>query len=53
MKASFVIVTYNRAGDLQRCLDSVLKQEDCETEVIIVDDASKDETCEVAANGPR
>ncbi|VGO21671.1 glycosyltransferase family 2 protein [Pontiella sulfatireligans] len=47
MKASFVIATYNRADDLQRCLDSVLKQENCEIEVIVVDDASKDETCEM------
>lgn len=44
MKASFVIATYNRVDDLVRCLNSVLAQEDCEIEIIVVDDASNDGT---------
>ena len=45
MKASFVIATYNRADDLERCLDSILKQQNCDIEIIVIDDASKDQTC--------
>ena len=45
MKATFVIATYNRADELERCIDSILKQENCDIEVIVVDDASKDRTC--------
>ncbi|MEE9369566.1 MAG: glycosyltransferase family A protein [Pontiella sp.] len=47
MKASFVIATYNRAADLERCLDSILKQQDCEFEILVIDDASTDHTCEM------
>lgn len=47
MKASIVIATYNRADDLERCLDSLLTQQGCEMEVIIVDDASQDRTVEL------
>lgn len=45
MKVSFVIATYNRAHDLERCLDSILLQQNCELEIIVVDDASSDGTC--------
>lgn len=45
MKASFVIATYNRADDLERCLDSILLQKGCEVEIIVIDDASTDRTC--------
>ncbi|MEO0331699.1 MAG: glycosyltransferase, partial [Bacteroidota bacterium] len=42
------ITTYNRANFLGRCLDSVLSQSYKNIEVIIVDDASSDNTSEVA-----
>tara|TARA_B100000902_G_scaffold308341_1_gene297477 strand:+ start:58 stop:225 length:168 start_codon:yes stop_codon:yes gene_type:complete len=44
------ITTYNRASSLSRCLDSVLKQDYQNIEVIIVDDCSSDNTNEVAKN---
>ncbi len=44
MKASIVIATYNRAEDLGRCLDSVLVQQNCDIEIIVVNDASTDST---------
>ncbi len=47
MTASFVIATYNRMDDLDRCLASVLKQEGCDIEVIVIDDASPDGTLEM------
>lgn len=46
MKASVVIATYNRRNDLDRCLASILKQEGCEYDVLVVDDASPDDTVE-------
>ena len=42
------ITTYNRASSLSRCLDSVLKQDYQNIEVILVDDCSSDNTNEVA-----
>ena len=42
-----MIATYNRSADLKRCLDSILQQQGCEIEVIVVDDASTDDTCEM------
>jgi len=45
MKASFVITAYNRVDGLERCLDSILNQDGCDTEIIVVDDASGDRTC--------
>lgn len=46
-KASFVIATYNRADELERCIDSILIQENCDFEILVIDDASKDRTCEL------
>lgn len=46
---SVIIPTYNRANDLDRCLDSLFKQ-DCSLskyEVIVVDDASTDNTSKI------
>lgn len=37
---SVVVPVYNRASVVGRCLDSVLQQEGCEFELIVVDDAS-------------
>lgn len=45
---SVVIPTYNRAGLLRRSVDSVLAQTVADLEVIIVDDASQDDTPRVA-----
>jgi glycosyltransferase involved in cell wall biosynthesis len=44
---SVVIPTYNRAGEIRACLDSVLLAPRCENfEVIVVDDGSSDGTAE-------
>ena len=45
---SLVIPAFNTGKYLARCLDSVLKACDPDCEVIIVDDASTDDTAEVA-----
>src|SRR5215469_12508713 len=44
---SILITTYNSAGFLQRCLESVLQQDYTDREVIIVDNASTDGTREI------
>lgn len=44
---SVVIGTFNRANLLDRCLKSVFSQKDVELEVIIVNDASTDNTHEI------
>jgi Glycosyltransferases involved in cell wall biogenesis len=41
---SIVIPTYNRAGLLRQCIDSVLQQQVGEVELIVVDDGSSDAT---------
>jgi glycosyltransferase involved in cell wall biosynthesis len=46
---SVVIPTRNRPVLLRRTLDSILAQQSADLEVIVVDDASTDETAEVAA----
>jgi glycosyltransferase involved in cell wall biosynthesis len=46
-KISVVITTFNRASLLGRCLDSVFAQTFTDFEVIVVDDASTDETSQV------
>jgi GalNAc5-diNAcBac-PP-undecaprenol beta-1,3-glucosyltransferase len=44
---SVVIPTYNRAALITATLDSVLAQEHDDFEVVLVDDGSTDDTCEV------
>lgn len=44
MKISIIIATFNAAKTLQRCLDSIVPQMTTETELIIVDGGSKDDT---------
>jgi glycosyltransferase involved in cell wall biosynthesis len=44
-----LIATYNRAGYLGECLDSVLSQSIAPAEVIVIDDGSDDATAEVVA----
>lgn len=46
---SVIIPTYNRAGQLRRALDSVLRQTCADFEVIVCDDGSTDNTPEVVA----
>ncbi|MEW8962215.1 glycosyltransferase family 2 protein [Paraclostridium dentum] len=41
---SIIIPTYNRAGTLKRCIESLLKQTYRDYEIIIVDDNSNDDT---------
>ena len=45
---SVCIGTYNRARDLRECLDSVLAQTYPNFEVVVVDNASTDDTVEIA-----
>lgn len=47
MKISVIIPTYNRAQTLPRALDSVMEQSYPAFEVIVVDDASTDETVDM------
>lgn len=47
---SVIIPTYNRANVLERAVQSVLLQQDCEFELIVVDDGSTDNTQEVLKN---
>lgn len=44
---SVVIPTYNRAGALRRCLDSLTRQTTGDFEVLVCDDGSTDDTAEV------
>ena len=48
-KVSVIVPTHNRASMLPRAVDSVLAQTFTDFELIIVDDASEDETPEVVA----
>lgn len=47
MKYSFVIPTYNRANIIVKTLDSVIEQDFKDYEIIVVDDASTDNTRQV------
>lgn len=49
MRVSVVITTYNRAGFVQRAIESALTAAS-DPEVIVVDDCSTDNTAEVCAN---
>lgn len=48
-QVSVVVPTYNRARDLIRCLDSLVKQTYREFEVLVCDDGSTDDTREVVS----
>lgn len=41
---SVVVITYNHAEYITKCLDSILSQQDVQMEVIVADDASSDDT---------
>src|SRR5580704_12002020 len=47
MDISVIIVTYNAAEYIRACLDSVCGQEGVELEILIVDNASADNTAQV------
>lgn len=47
MKISIIIATWNAAKTLNRCLDSIVPQLTNETELIIIDGGSKDNTNEI------
>lgn len=44
---SVILCTYNRAGYLRRCIDSVIRQDFQDWELIVVDDGSTDETFDI------
>jgi len=47
MSISVIIPAYNREKTIRRCLESVLDQSHPLSEIIVVDDDSKDSTCEI------
>lgn len=47
MDVSVVIVNYNTADLLKNCIDSVLKQKNITSEIIVVDNNSKDNSLEI------
>ena len=52
-KVSIVVPTYNRADYLKECLDSIIKQDYPNLEIIVSDDNSTDNTFEVVKNFQR
>lgn len=47
IKYSFIIPTYNSEKTIFKCLNSVLNQENCDYEVLIIDDGSTDNTLNI------
>lgn len=47
MKLSIIIPTYNEEKHIKSCIESLLKQDYCDFEIIIVDDGSTDKTREI------
>lgn len=46
---SVVVITQNRKNDLRRCIQSIFSQQDENFEVLVIDNASQDGTCEMLA----
>lgn len=46
-KVSYIIVTWNNADIIKNCIDSLFVYSDVQNEVIVVDNASSDDTCKV------
>lgn len=44
---SYIIVTYNSASYIQNCLNSIFQQDTTSSEIIVIDNASKDFTVEI------
>jgi len=51
LKLSIVIVTYNSAGHIADCLDSIYKDEFTDREIIVVDNQSSDHSASIVRNG--
>jgi len=51
-KVSIIVTTYNSAAFVENCLDSLLNQTIENVEIIVVDDASTDNTVEILKNYP-
>jgi len=51
-KLSVIIPTYNSQSSIEKCLNSILNQDYPKLEVIVVDDASKDETLKIISTYP-
>ncbi|MBR1787480.1 MAG: glycosyltransferase family 2 protein [Paludibacteraceae bacterium] len=51
MTCSFIIPSYNSAHTIARCLDSIysLSLNECEFEIVFIDDCSTDNTCDIVA----
>ena len=47
MDVSVIIVTYNSAGTIAECLKSVEEQQGVEREMLVIDNASSDQTVNV------
>lgn len=47
LKLSIAILTYNRASCLKVCLESIIDQLNDDVEIVISDNASSDNTCEI------
>jgi len=45
--ASVCIVTYNSGSDIKRCIQAVMRQTLPATRIVVVDNASSDDTCEI------
>lgn len=46
-KITFIIITWNNAEIIRECIDTLIEFSKFENEIIIVDNASKDTTCDV------
>ncbi len=49
-KVSLIVPVYNAAGTLNRCVDSILKQDYPDFELILVNDGSRDDSARIAEN---
>jgi GT2 family glycosyltransferase len=52
MEVSVIIVTYNSASSIDDCLKSVAEQQGVEPEILVIDNASSDQTVNVVRDSP-
>lgn len=50
MKYSIIIPVYNASGTLERCLNSIMRQDFNDYEIILVNDGSKDDSLKICNN---
>lgn len=50
IKYSVIVPTYNSSQTIEKCLDSILNQFDENIEVVVIDDDSKDNTCDIVSS---